>query len=78
MTLRPEVVLMRTIGPGLIWMAMLLSLLLSAERLFQQDYDQGVIEQWLVSGQPLNLLMSAKVLAHWFFNIDTDIHYYVP
>lgn len=69
LTLRPEVVLMRTIAPGLIWMAMLLSLLLSAERLFAQDYEQGVMEQWLVSGQSLTLLVSAKVFAHWLFNL---------
>ncbi|MCL9683447.1 heme exporter protein CcmB [Legionella maioricensis] len=69
LTLRPEIVLMRTIAPGLIWMAMLLSTLLSAERLFQQDYEYGVIEQWLVSGQSLNLIVSAKVFAHWFFNL---------
>ena len=69
LTIRPEVQLMRTIAPGLIWMAILLSMLLSAERLFQQDYEQGVIEQWLVSGQPLNLIVSAKVLAHWLFNL---------
>lgn len=69
LTLRPEVVLMRTIAPGLIWMAILLSMLLSAERLFQQDYEQGVIEQWLVSGQSLNLIVFAKVSAHWFLNL---------
>ncbi|BCA95084.1 hypothetical protein TUM19329_14450 [Legionella antarctica] len=50
-------------------MSMLLSTLLSAERLFQQDYDHGVIEQWLVSGQSLNLIVSAKVFAHWVFNL---------
>lgn len=69
LTLRPEIILMRTIAPGLIWMAMLLSILLSAERLFQQDYEHGVIEQWLVSGQSLNLIVSAKVIAHWVFNL---------
>lgn len=69
MTLRPEIVLMRTIAPGLIWMAMLLSMLLSAERLFQQDYEYGVIEQWLVSGQSLNLIVSAKVFAHWLITL---------
>jgi heme exporter protein B len=69
LTLRPEAVLMRTIAPGLIWMAILLSMLLSAERLFQQDYEHGVIEQWLVSGQALHFLVSAKVIAYWFFNI---------
>jgi len=69
LTLKPEVVLMRSIAPGLIWMALLLSMLLSVERLFQQDYDQGVIEQWLISGQALNLIVTAKVLAHWLFNL---------
>jgi heme exporter protein B len=50
-------------------MAVLLSMLLSAEHLFQQDYEQGVVEQWLVSGYPLNVIVSAKVLAHWLFNL---------
>ena len=68
LTLRPEVLLLRTIAPGLIWMAILLSMLLSAERLFQQDYEQGVIEQWLVSGQSLPLIVTAKIVAHWLFN----------
>lgn len=69
LTLRPEAQLMRSVAPGIIWMALLLSSLLSAERLFQQDYEHGVMEQWLVSGKPLTLLVSAKVLAHWAFSI---------
>lgn len=69
LTVRPEANFMRTIVPGLIWIAMLLSLLLSAERIFQQDYEQGVIEQWLVSGKALSLLIGAKVLAHWVFAV---------
>ncbi len=69
LTLKPEVTLLRTIAPGLVWMAILLSMLLSAERLFQQDYEQGVMEQWLVSGRSLPLLVSAKVIAHWLFNL---------
>ena len=69
LTLKPEIILLRTIVPGLVWMAILLSLLLSAERLFQQDYEYGVMEQWLVSGQQLALLVAAKVLAHWLINL---------
>jgi heme exporter protein B len=69
LTLKPEIALLRTVVPGLVWMAILLSLLLSAERLFQQDYEHGVIEQWLVSGQPLALLVVAKVIAHWLLNL---------
>ncbi|HDV5708444.1 TPA: heme exporter protein CcmB [Legionella pneumophila] len=69
LTLRPELMLMRMFAPGLVWMAILLSMLLSLERLFQQDYEQGVLEQWLVSGQLLNLLVTAKVMAHWLISV---------
>ncbi|MCW8400188.1 heme exporter protein CcmB [Legionella sp. PATHC038] len=69
LTIKPEVVLLRTIAPGLVWMGILLSLLLSAERLFQQDYEQGVMEQWIISGHSLPLLIAAKVIAHWLFNL---------
>ena len=69
LTMKPDPLLMKTIAPGLVWMALLLSLLLSAERLFQQDYEQGVIEQWLVSGQSLSLIIAAKIIAHWVFTI---------
>ena len=69
LTLKPEIALLRTIAPGLVWMAILLSLLLSSERLFQQDYEHGVIEQWIVSGQSLPLLVGAKVMAHWCVNL---------
>jgi len=69
LTLKPEVSLIRLIAPGLVWMAVLLSLLLAADRLFIQDEEQGVIEQWLVSGQPLPIFISSKILAHWLFNL---------
>lgn len=69
LTLKPDLNLMRIIAPGLVWMALLLSMLLSSERLFQQDYEYGVIEQWLTSGQSLSLMVSAKVCAHWCFTI---------
>lgn len=69
LSLKPEIILLRTIAPGLVWMAVLLSLFLSAEHLFQQDYEHGVIEQWLISGESLPLLVSAKVFAHWLFNL---------
>lgn len=69
LTLKPEIELLRTIVPGLVWMAILLSTLLSSEHLFRQDYEHGVMEQWLISGRSLSLLISAKVFAHWLFNL---------
>ena len=65
LTMPPDAVLLRTILPGLVWIAVLLAILLSSERLFQQDYDDGVIEQWLVSGYPLSGFIVAKVVLHW-------------
>lgn len=69
LTMPPDVDLLRSIAPGLVWIAMLLSMLLSSERLFQQDYDDGVIEQWLASGYPLTVMISAKMLLHWLLNL---------
>lgn len=69
LTLRPDALLLRTLAPGLIWMAILLSMFLSVERIFQADYEQGVIEQWLVSGISIPLLVAVKVGAHWIFNL---------
>lgn len=69
MSLKPDPILLRTVAPGLFWMALLLSLLLCAERLFQQDYEQGVIEQWLVSGRSLPWIISARIAAHWFLSV---------
>ncbi len=69
LTMPPDVALLRTIAPGLVWIAVLLSLFLSAERLFQQDYDDGVIEQWLVSGYPISVFVGAKIVVHWVLNL---------
>ena len=53
----------------MVWIAALLAFFLSSDRLFQQDYDDGVIEQWLVSGHFLSLFIAAKVLVHWVVNL---------
>jgi heme exporter protein B len=65
LTMPPDTVLLRTMLPGLVWITVLLALLLSSERLFQQDYEDGVMEQWLVSGFPVSVFVSAKVLVQW-------------
>ncbi|MFZ4077806.1 MAG: heme exporter protein CcmB, partial [Legionellaceae bacterium] len=41
--------LLRMILPGLVWTAVLFAVFLSSERLFQQEVDEGVLEQWLLS-----------------------------
>jgi len=69
LTLPVDPQLHRTIASGVVWIAVLLSSLLSAERLFQTDYDEGVLERWLVSGQPLSMFVLAKVVVHWGLNL---------
>jgi len=56
---------LRQLGPGVVWVAALLASMLALERLFAADYDDGTLEQLLLTGQPLSLLVLAKVLAHW-------------
>lgn len=65
----PQTSIMRTVAPGVVWIAMLLAMLLSSVNLFQQDYEDGAVEQWLISGYPLSLIVSAKLLVHWFLNL---------
>ncbi len=57
--------ILRTLGPGVVWVAALLASMLALERLFAADYEDGTLEQMLLTAQPLALLVLAKVAAHW-------------
>ncbi|WP_432453596.1 MULTISPECIES: heme exporter protein CcmB [unclassified Agarivorans] len=61
----PEPQLLAKIAPGILWVAALLSSLLSLERLFRDDYADGSLEQMLLSGSSLALIALAKTVAHW-------------
>lgn len=56
---------LRAIAPGVLWVAALLSTLLSLHRLFAQDYADGTLEQLLLSPEPTALWVTAKIVAHW-------------
>ena len=64
----PESQLLQTLSPGLVWVAALLAVLLSLDGLFRSDFEDGSLEQWVLSSHPLPLLVLAKVLAHWLFS----------
>lgn len=64
----PESQLLQTLAPGLLWVAALLSVLLSLDGLFRSDFEDGSLEQWVLSPHPLALLVLAKALAHWAFS----------
>ena len=61
----PEVAFLKQSGAGILWVAALLSVLLSLDHLFRHDFDDGTLEQLMLQPQPLFLLVLAKTLAHW-------------
>lgn len=62
---RPDDGLMAAFAPAIIWIAALLSTLLSLDRIFKTDFQDGSLEQLLLSPQPLAVLVIAKVTVHW-------------
>ena len=61
----PEQNMLARIAVGVIWVAALLSCLLSLDRIFQADYEDGTLDQYALSPLSLEMLVLAKVLAHW-------------
>jgi heme exporter protein B len=61
----PESQLLRSIAPGVVWVAALLASMLSLSRVFENDYHDGTLEQMLLTPQPLLLVVLGKVLAQW-------------
>lgn len=61
----PEKALLMRIAPGILWVMALLATLLSLDNLFRSDFDDGTLEQLLISPHPLYWSVLAKVLAYW-------------
>lgn len=61
----PSAEQLQAIGPGVLWVAALLSVLLSLNSLFLSDFEDGSLDQLLTSSQPLPVLVFAKTVAHW-------------
>lgn len=57
--------LLRSIAPGVVWIAALLAAILSLHRLFAADFADGTLEQTLLSREPLAVLVLGKTAAHW-------------
>lgn len=65
LAISPDPAVLKKIGPGIIWVAALLSILLSLQNLFRSDFSDGSMEQILLSPFPGSLLFLAKILAQW-------------
>src|SRR5262245_967204 len=61
--LGPDLNLLSRIAPGILWVALLLASLLSADRIFHNDYEDGALDV-LATGLPLELVAAVKSLAH--------------
>lgn len=56
---------LRQIGPGVLWVAALLASMMSLGTLFRQDREDGTLEQLLLSGQPVAVLVLGKIASQW-------------
>jgi len=64
----PESALLKRIASGVVWVAALLSVLLTLPRLFAADFADGTLEQLVMSPYPLPLIAAGKILAHWLMS----------
>lgn len=65
----PNPDMLQRIGPGVIWVAAILSLLMGMDRVFKDDYVDGTLEQYVIAKAPLYAVLSVKVIAHWAMQI---------
>lgn len=61
----PEMVMLRKMAAGVLWVAALLASMLSLGRLFSADYLDGTLEQMMLAPQSLSMLVLGKMTAHW-------------
>lgn len=61
----PEKSVLVLLAPGVVWVMALLATLLSLDGLFRSDYEDGSLEQMLISPQSLYFTVMAKILVHW-------------
>jgi heme exporter protein B len=61
----PETALLRSIAPGILWVAALLATMLSLNRLFAADYADGTLEQLAIAPHPLAITALGKIIALW-------------
>ena len=61
----PDPLILQNLASGIVWVSALLAAMLSLDRLFQTDYDDGSLELLVLSPYPLELVFLCKCLVHW-------------
>jgi heme exporter protein B len=65
LSIGPDQNQLQRLAPGIMWLALLLAILLTSEKIFQQDYEDGSLDLLTLIDLPLELVVLAKALAHW-------------
>ncbi|MGB5093393.1 MAG: heme exporter protein CcmB [Parvibaculum sp.] len=61
----PDLNLLAMVAPGMLWVGLLLSALLTLDRLFQADFEDGSLDLLMTGDLPLEMVVVAKALSHW-------------
>ncbi len=61
----PDLALLQRLAPGLMWLSLLLAVLLTADRMFQQDFEDGSLDLMTMAALPFELVVLIKFLGHW-------------
>ncbi len=61
----PDLALLQRLAPGLMWLSLLLAVLLTADRMFQQDFEDGSLDLMTMAALPFELVVLTKFLGHW-------------
>lgn len=61
----PELALLTRVAPGVLWVCALLSMMLSLDNLFREDFEDGNLEQIALGVLPLEIVVLSKAFAHW-------------
>jgi len=65
LAIKPEANTLQSMAPAIIWVGVLLANLLSLDRLFRSDFEDGSLDQLLISKKPFASIVLAKIIAHW-------------
>jgi heme exporter protein B len=65
LSIGPDQNLLQRLAPGIMWLSLLLAVILTSEKIFQHDYEDGTLDALIGIHLPLELVVLAKALAHW-------------
>jgi heme exporter protein B len=65
LALGPDQALLSRLAPGMMWLSLLLSVLLTADRMFQQDFEDGSLDVMMMGALPFEFVTLTKAFSHW-------------